>query len=175
MKHIAIISLAVLFMALSAYPLSASEEADKPYHGDDAETWASHYGEEWFNYFSKDAMLWFPGGRADYYHNLWISKVFGANPTTKDWTITNRHYVFDDNVYAVEWFYEATYLDDGFTQMETTLAIAFIKDNEIVRFYEYFDDSVGTLQKAGLMPKFDRDGMITPWPKGAWMKVPYRP
>ena len=53
--------------------------------------------------------------------------------TTKDWKLFNRHYLFDGDWYAVEWFYSATTIKTGGKQVESTLAFGHVQDGKTCR------------------------------------------
>lgn len=140
-----------------------------------ASEWIPLYGETWWDYYHPDWEGFFPGGRSNRFHELYLAKVRRNNPLTVDWRIFNRKYVYDGSWFAVEWFYRATHVEDGFQQWEATLGIGRIKEGKMVLWTEYFDDNVGNLQRVGLMPFYEPDEAIMPWPKGAVLKLPYRP
>ncbi len=164
--------LAVLALCAGAY---AADKPEMTVITNDTSEWIPLYGEDWFNYFHPDWMGWFPGGKNNAYHDKRVQARWAENQITKDWTIFNKSHVFDGEWFAVEWFYQATYLSDGFTEWETTLGIGKLKEGKLVLWIEYFDDNVGKLQKLGLMPFPDKDEPVYPWTAKAKINLPYRP
>lgn len=104
-----------------------------------------------------------------------MQKQWKLNPITENWEIFHKSYVYDGEWFAVEWFYRAAYLDDGFTQWECTLGIGRIVDGKMILWTEYFDDAVGKLQRLHLMPNPEPDEEVFPWPAKAKVSLPYRP
>ncbi|HRE80873.1 MAG TPA: hypothetical protein PLN52_07480 [Opitutaceae bacterium] len=140
-----------------------------------ASEWIPLYGEAWWNYYHKDYEGFYPGGRSNLMHDAYLARVRKNTALTVDWQIFNRRYTYDGEYFAVEWFYRATNVADGFRQWEATLGIGRIKDGKMVLWTEYFDDSVGVLQQLGLMPFYDKDEAPFPWPEKAVLHLPYRP
>ena len=137
--------------------------------------WIPLYGEKWWNYYHADFEGFFPGGRSNILHDLYLAKVRRNTALTVDWQIFGRDYTFDGEWFAVEWFYRATNVADGFQQWESTLGVGRLKDGKMVLWTEYFDDSVGALQQLGLLPFYRKDEPKFPWPEGAKLSLPYRP
>jgi len=141
-----------------------------------AAEWVPLYGEEWWHHYHPAYEGWFPGGRSNFYHDKWIfGKVAIKHALTDNWLIFNRNYSFDGQWFAVEWSYRATDKTDGFKQWESTMGFGRIKDGKLILWCEYFDDSVGHLQKLGLMPIYEADEPHAPWPAKAILHMPYRP
>lgn len=95
-----------------------------------AKQWVPLFAEDWWNHYHPDYQAWYPGGRSNRFHDMWIAKVMIKHAQTKDWEIINRDYAFDGQWFAVEWHYRSTYIADGFRQWETTLAFAKIHEGK---------------------------------------------
>lgn len=165
------------FVASLIEPAAAQTEAPKPMTviTNDSAQWIPLYGETWWDYYHPDYVGLFPGGRSNFYHDAYLAKVRRNHPLTVDWQIFKRQYVYDGEWFAVEWFYRATHVSDGFRQWEGTLGIGRIKDGKMILWSEFFDDNVGNLQRIGLMPFYEESEMPFPWPKKAVLVLPYRP
>jgi hypothetical protein len=172
------VTLALLGLVPNAAPAADAPTSTAPVVYDPSLTaaqWVPLYGEEWWNHYDPTYEGWFPGGRSNLYHDTWLAKIAIKHALTNEWKIFNRDYAYDGQWFAVEWSYRATDLTDGFKQFESTLGFGRIKDGRIILWCEYFDDSVGHLQKLGLMPIYDADEPHAPWPAKAFIKIPYRP
>lgn len=117
----------------------------------------------------------YPFGRSNKAHDDEIARAGGMQTITTDWKEYNKHYLFDGDWYAVEWFYSATTIKTGGRQIESTLAFGKVKDGKLVVWNEYFDDVVGELEQEGKLPLYQADELPFPWPAGAKIKHPYRP
>jgi hypothetical protein len=165
-----------VIVLLAGIVAGGGEEASTaPVVTNDSAVWLPIYGEKMFDHQHPDWEGWFPGGRNNRFHDLYVQSVWQRAPITKDWKISNRAYVFDGEWFAVEWFYRATYTDDGFREWESTLGIGRLVDGKMILWTEYFDDSVGNLQRLRLMPLFEADEPVFPWPQKAVIRIPYRP
>lgn len=163
-------------LAISSSSLLADEHTKEAYTGNDASIWIQHYGEDWFNHYAESFEIYFPGGKSNEYHEQYIKSALYSRVPTKDWTIFNRRYYTDGPYFACEWYYKATYKDDGFQQWESTLVIGKIKDGKLIWFSEWFDDSVGSLQRLHLLDFFENtEGEVHPWPNTKLMRADYRP
>jgi hypothetical protein len=140
-----------------------------------AAQWVPLYGEKWWEHYHPAYEGWYPGGRANLYHDTWLAKVAIKHALTDNWLIFDRDYAYDGQFFAVEWSYRATDKSDGFKQWESTLGFGRIHEGKIILWCEYFDDSVGHLQKLGLMPLYEADEAHAPWPAKAILRLPYRP
>lgn len=140
-----------------------------------AAQWVPLYGEQWWNHYHPAYEGWFPGGRSNLHHDAWLAKLAVKHALTDNWLIFERDYSYDGQWFAVEWKYRATDKADGFKQWESTLGFGRIHDGKIILWCEYFDDSVGHLQKLGLMPFYEPNEPHAPWPAKAFLKLPYRP
>jgi hypothetical protein len=178
MKLLTFAVLSFLAPLAASLPLSAEEKKAVPPPYDPTHTakeWVPHFAEEWWNHYHPDYEAWYPGGRSNRFHDAWLARVMKKHARSVNWEIFNRQYAFDGQWFAVEWFYRATDVDSDFRQWESTLAFARIHEGKKILWIEYFDDSVGNLQRIGMMPFFDADEPIAPWPAKAILKMPYRP
>jgi hypothetical protein len=141
----------------------------------DAAAWIPLYGEQWWNYYHHVYVGLYPGGRSNLMHDRYLARVRKNTALTVDWQIFKRDYTYDGEWFAVEWFYRATHVSDGFRQWESTLGIGRLKEGKLVLWTEYFDDSVGELQRIGLLPFYRDDEPKFPWPEEAKLSLPYRP
>jgi hypothetical protein len=129
----------------------------------------------WFKYKSPAIQEAYPFGRSNAAHNAELDKIFDFNKVSKDSDLRNKHYLAEDDWYAVEWNYSATDVVTGRKQKESSLCLAQIKDQKIVQWIEYFDDTVGELQMAGKLPLPPATEAPNPWPLDAKMTRTYRP
>jgi len=142
---------------------------------DDSAVWLPLYGERMMEYYHPDWQGWFPGGRSNRFHEQYAQGVWQRAPSTRDWQLLNRTYVPDGEWFAMEYFYRATYTADGFRQWEATLGVGRLKEGRLVLWMEFFDDSLGNLQRLRLMPLFGEQEPVYPWPVKAVLSLPYRP
>ena len=156
-------------------PLVAEEPKPMTVITNDSAEWVPLYGEKWWDYYHADFEGFFPGGKSNLMHDRYLARIRKNTALTVDWQIFKRHYVFDGEWFAVEWFYRATNVSDGFRQWESTLGIGRLKEGKMVLWTEYFDDSVGELQHIGLLPFYGENEAAFPWPEKAALSLPYRP
>lgn len=119
---------------------------------------------EWYKQKHEDIQEWYPFGHTNKAHGALLKQRGPIAPVSKDWSITNKAYLAEDDWYAVEWLYHATDVATGKKQVEATLGFAQIKDRKIVLWIEFFDDSVGTQQISGSLPLFAEKDEPFPWP-----------
>jgi hypothetical protein len=169
--------LAALALSISA-PRSRADEATPKLAElgmNDSAKWIPVFGDNIWAQYHPDWQGWFPGGHSNRFHELYVKTKWDRHPITDKWIVSNQDWVFNGEWFAVEWFYRASYTDDGFQQWESTLGIGRLKDNKLVSWTEYFDDSVGNLQHLRLMPVYDITEPVFPWPAKASLHLPYRP
>ena len=140
-----------------------------------AKKFIDSFGDTALSRFSDKIEEAYPFGRSNKARDEEIAKGGGMETTTTDWKVFNKHYLFDGDWYAVEWFYSATTIKTGGRQVESTLAFGKVQDGKLVVWDEYFDDVVGELEQAGQLPLYKPAEMPFPWPAGATLKHPYRP
>lgn len=140
-----------------------------------AKKFIDRVGDDSLKYFADSIEESYPFGRSNKTRDEEIAKGGGMETTTTDWKLSNRHYLFDGDWYAVQWFYSATTIKTGKKQLECTLAFGKVQDGKLVVWNEYFDDLVGELQQAGELPFYEPDEAPFPWPAAATLKHPYRP
>ena len=143
--------------------------------GGAARKFIDQVGDNSLKYFADSIEESYPFGRSNKARDEEISKGGGMETITTDWKLTNRHYLFDGDWYAVQWFYGATTIKTGKKQLECTLAFGKVKDGKLVVWNEYFDDTVGELEQEGKLPLYQPDETPFPWPAAATLKHPYRP
>lgn len=175
MKKLIILTLLTSVSIAGAAPDESVQKAEEPYTGSDASIWIPKYGEEWFKHYADNYVALYPGGRSNVYHDAYIGEAWYSNPTTKDWDIFQRDYIYDGQWFGVLWFYRATKVDNGFKQVESTIGMGKIVDGKLKIWIEYFDDSVGHMQELRIMPKFKEGDEGLPWPEGAPITQEYRP
>lgn len=143
-----------------------------------AEKWIAEWGEKWWERYHDEVDSQYPGGRSNKYHDSYIQEALKkmSDQAWTDWKISNRHYLFEDDWFAVEWFYQASQPSTGLVQLESTLAFGRIEDDHLRVWIEYFDDMVGKYQSIGVMKLFDKENEVPyPWPKDTQLKKKYRP
>jgi hypothetical protein len=142
-----------------------------------ASAWVAEWGEKWWERYHPDYQAWYPGGRTNRYHDLYVQKAMRRSADTgiADFIIRNRRYLFDGDWFVVEWVYEATQETTGLVQRESTVAFGHIVDDHLMTWVEYFDDMVGSYQWAGAMPLYDEDEEPYPWPEDVPLRREYRP
>mgnify|MGYP006430218125 CR=1 FL=1 len=143
-----------------------------------ARPWVDKWGEIFWERFHDNLEAWYPGGRTNSFHNLYIEQALKRIPDApwEDWEISNQDYTFTGDWFAAEWFYKAVHPSTGKVQLEATLVFGRIQDGELIRLYEYFDDMVGRYQFIGAMRLYDRtDEDPFPWPRGTALSRAYRP
>jgi len=142
-----------------------------------ASAWVAEWGEKWWERYHPDYHAWYPGGRTDRYHDLYVQEAMRRSADTgiADFVIRNRRYLFDGDWFVVEWVYESTQATTGLVQRESTIAFGRIVDDHLMTWVEYFDDMVGAYQWAGAMPLYDKDEEPYPWPADVPLRREYRP
>ena len=138
-----------------------------------AKKFIDRVGDDSLKYFADSIEESYPFGRSNKARDEEVAKA--GEGTSTDWKLTNRHYLFDGDWYAVQWFYGATTIKTGKKQLECTLAFGKVQDGKLVVWDEYFDDVVGELQQEGKLPYYEPDETPFPWPAAATLKHPYRP
>jgi ketosteroid isomerase-like protein len=137
------------------------------------------HGDVWFNFWADDREEAYPFGYSNKKITEEISKeVNPAAGTSIDATLTNKHYIFEGDWYAVEWYYSATDKKTGRRQRESTCAFGRIKDGKLNYWREFFDDRVGRRQQGfypGKLPLYGDAESPSPWPAKAKLFVRYRP
>lgn len=154
--------------------LAAALRAEVP-TADSATTFINTVEPVWFNHKSPAIQESYPFGRSDAANNAALDKVFDFTKVSKDGEILNKRYLAEGDWYAVEWHYHATSVATGRRQVESSLCLAQIKDQKIVWWIEFFDDTVGELQMAGKLPLPPPAEEPAPWPLQSTLKRPYRP
>lgn len=147
----------------------------EPAAADSATTFINTRENVWYKHKSPAIQEAYPFGRSNAAHNVELDKIFDFNKVSKDSDLRNKHYLAEDDWYAVEWNYSATSVATGRKQLESSLCIAQIKDQKIVWWIEYFDDTVGEMQMAGKLPLPPSTEEPNPWPKKSTTVRPYRP
>ncbi|MBC7366591.1 MAG: hypothetical protein H7343_07240 [Undibacterium sp.] len=142
---------------------------------DSATTFINTVEPVWYKHKSPAIQESYPFGRSDAANNAVLDKLFDFSKVSKDGDILNKRYLAESDWYAVEWHYHATSVATGRKQVESSLCIAQIKDQKMVWWIEYFDDTVGELQMAGKLPLSPPTEEPAPWPLQATLKRPYRP
>ena len=142
---------------------------------DSASTFINTRENLWFKYKSPAMREAYPFGRSDAANNAKVDQIFDFSKVSKENELRNKHYLAEGDWYAVEWNYSATNVTTGRKQVESSLCLAQIKDQLIVQWIEYFDDTVGELQMEGKLPLPPRTEEPTPWPLQAAITRPYRP
>ena len=143
-----------------------------------AEKWVEIWAEKWYERYHKEVDAQYPGGRSNLFHDQYIQEALKnlKDKAWVDWKISNRYYLFDDEWFAAEWFYESTQQATGIKQIESTLAFGRIEDDHLISWIEYFDDKVGEYQMINAMKLFDKDKEVPfPWPENTALKKKYRP
>jgi len=159
-----------VLLALCAGPLGAESSP-----ANSATTFVNTRENEWFKYKHSDITELYPFGRSSAAHNKVLDKLYDFGKVSKDSDLRNKRYLVEGDWYAVEWHYLATSVATGKKQVESSLCIAQIKDQQIIVWIEYFDDTVGELQMAGKLPLSPDTEDPAPWPVKAKLKRIYRP
>lgn len=139
--------------------------------------WVEDWGDKWWERYHSDYVALYPGGRSDRYHDQYVEKILPYFPEnrTENWTITGKRYIYDGDWFAVEWFFQSTFVKSGDVQKEATLAFGRIEDDRLIEWIEYFDDAVGEYQRQGALPLYDSDEDPYPWPENVPLFRKYRP
>ena len=140
-----------------------------------AREFVARFGPTWFEHLHDDIQSAYPFGRSNKANDAKIAKVFDVNTVSRDVALTDEHYLYDGDQYAVQWFYHATFVQTGAKQVECTLAFGRVQDGQLIEWREYFDDAVGELQAAGALPLYAPGEEPFPWPRQAQIRRPYRP
>jgi hypothetical protein len=170
MKTYSLIACCAVLLAPS---LRAESDAKKPESA--AKVFVDRVGDDLLNCFADSIDEAYPFGRSNKAHDDEIAKAGGMQTTTNEWKLWNKHFFFDGDWFAVEWFYGATTIKTGGKQIESTLAFGKVKDGKIIIYNEFFDDTVGEMEQSGILPLYTEDEFPFPWPAGAKIKHPYRP
>lgn len=163
----------VLLAALGG-AVAATLQAQVP-PADSATTFVNTIEPVWFNHKGAAIQESYPFGRSNAAHNATLDKIFDFSKVSKDWAILNKRFLVEGDWYVVEWHYHATSVVTGRKQVESSLCLGQIKDQKLVWWIEYFDDSVGILQMEGKLPLPPATEEPMPWPMEAKLKRPYRP
>ncbi len=129
----------------------------------------------WFDHKHPEIVEGYPFGRSDAANNAALDKVFTFTDVSKDFFLRNKRYLAEGDWYVVEWFYGATSARTGAEQIEASLCFGRIKDQKLIEWIEYFDDSVGEMQMAGVLPLYDPGEEPFPWPRATYQRRSYRP
>ncbi len=143
-----------------------------------AETWVATWGDKWYERYHENVDAQYPGGRSNLFHDQYIQEALRnmKDEAWIDWKITNRHYLFDNEWFAAEWFYQSTQESTGIVQRESTLAFGKIVDDHLIYWIEYFDDKVGEYQMINAMKLFNMEKELPfPWPENTVLRKKYRP
>ena len=101
-----------------------------------AKAFIDRVGDKLLDYFSDDVVEAYPFGRSNKARDEEIAKGGGMQTTTKDWRLYNKHFLFDGEWFAVEWFYSSVYIKSGARQVESTLAFGKVRDGKIAVYNE---------------------------------------
>ena len=164
----------VLLPALLLFSALAVTVADENTAGA-ARTFIAAHGPRWFEHLHPEIQSAYPFGRSTQAHDAEIAKGFDINTVSRDVSITDEHYLYDGDWYAVQWFYRATFVKGGAKQQESTLAFGRVQDSKLIEWKEYFDDAVGELQAEGKLPLYAPGEEPFPWPEGTKTRHSYRP
>ena len=155
--------------------LAGSPAGAEPSAPESATTFINTRENEWYKYKSPMIEEAYPFGRSNAANNSKLAKAADGSEVSKDAGIRNKHFLAENDWYAVEWNYFATSVATGRKQTESSLCLAQVKGGQIVWWIEYFDDTVGELQMAGKLPLPPETEAPNPWPLKATITRPYRP
>lgn len=171
MKKYSLIACCAVLLAPSLRAQGVPKEPDSV-----AKAFVDRVGDGLLDNFADSVDEAYPFGRSNKAHDDEIAKSpAGMHLTTTDWKLWNKHFFYDGDWFAVEWFYGATTIKTGGKQIESTLAFGKVKDGKIIIYNEFFDDTVGEMEQSGILPLYTEDEFPFPWPAGAKIKHPYRP
>jgi hypothetical protein len=161
-------------LALAGGFVLAAQAATAP-GPDDAAGFIATRGPNQFDYTHPDIKEAFPFGRSDAANDkkLADSHAFGA--LTDFGALDHRHYIVEGDRFAVEWLYHATWKRTGNKQVEASLCFGRVKDQQLISWTEYFDDTVGELQDQHLLPLYAESEVNYPWPSPTALSRVYRP
>lgn len=168
---------ALLVIMIMAVDASAAEETGSQMESS-AKSWIADWGDQWWEKFHEDIEAWYPGGRSNRFHNIYIEDAMKLRrePAWEDWEISNQQYIFTSDWFAAEWFYRAVQPSTGKMQIEATLIFGRVQDGKMISLFEYFDDMVGRYQTIGAMRLYDRaHEKPFPWPRNSALRRAYRP
>ena len=165
----------IALLLTSLLSLGAAQLASESSAGNSAQKFINTVENEWYRHKAGNIEEWYPFGHTNPAHAAAL-KLLGPTPSvSKDWSITNKAYLAEDDWYAVEWFYSATNLAPGRKQVECTLGFSQIKNQKIVQWIEYFDDTVGEQQMNGTLSLYTETDEPFPWPAVNPPRRVYRP
>ncbi len=149
--------------------------ATEPAEADSAQKFINSVEHEWYRHKADDIEEWYPFGHTNQAHGALLKQLGPVAPVSKDWSITNKAYLAENDWYAVEWLYHATDIATGRKQVEATLGFAQIRDQKLVLWIEFFDDTVGAQQLKSLLPLYAENDEPFPWPRIEGPPRIYRP
>ena len=163
--------------AVSLFPiLLASSVRAEPVPGNDsAVDFVNQREALWFNYKSPAIDEGYPFGRSNAANNARLDSLFTFTDRSTDYYIRNKRFIVEGDWYVVEWFYGAKDARTGAPQMEGSLCFGQIKDQMLVSWIEFFDDTVGEMQIAGEFPLYGPTADPFPWPATTYRQRVYRP
>ena len=165
----------ILAGVFSVLAWAASGGAENRAGTDSAAVFINTREAAWFKHKSPEIQEAYPFGHSNTAHNAVLAQRPEAAPVSKDWFLRNKRYLAESDWYVVEWHYGATSVATGQKQVESSLCFAEVKDQQIVKWIEFFDDTVGELQMAGKLPLPAAAEEPGPWPALAVLGRVYRP
>jgi len=158
---------------VGALALAATDAAAPS--GDNAAAFVATRGTKQFDYTHPQIEEAFPFGRSNAANDKKLEEAHAFGALTDFVALDHRHYITEGNRYVVEWLYHATWKKTGHSQVEASLCFGQVKDQQLYRWTEYFDDTVGELQDQGKLPLYLESEVNYPWPKNATISRVYRP
>jgi hypothetical protein len=160
---------AVLAFFLLALPSAGAANAD------DAETFIQNREPKRSDYQHPELKEAFPFGRSDLANDKKLAALGAFDALTDYEGLDHKHFIVEGNRYAVEWLYHATWKSTKNKQVEASLCFARVKDQLLISWTEYFDDTVGELQDKHLLPLYGDPKELFPWPSPTTTTRIYRP
>jgi hypothetical protein len=165
----------VLQLASIACGLVLSARAAPAPGPDDAATFIATRGPNQFDFTHPDITEAFPFGRSDAANDKKLADLHAFGALTDFGALDHRHYLVEGDRFAVEWLYHATWKKTGRPQVEASLCFGRVKDQQLISWTEYFDDTVGELQDQHLLPLYAEGEENFPWPGPTGTSRVYRP
>ena len=162
-------------LLISLLGLGAAQSTPAPAAANSAQKFINTVEHEWYRHKADDIEEWYPFGHTNQAHGALLKQLGPVAPVSKDWSITNKAYLSENDRYAVEWLYPATDSATGRKQVEATLGFAQIRDQKLVLWIEFFDDTVGAQQLKSLLPLYAENDEPFPWPRIEGPPRIYRP
>lgn len=142
---------------------------------DDAATFIATRGPNQFDYTHPEIKEAFPFGRSDAANDKKLAASHAFGTLTDFGALDHRHYLVEGDRFAVEWLYHATWKKTGNRQVEASLCFGRVKDQQLISWTEYFDDTVGELQDQHQLPLYAESEVNYPWPAPTVLTRVYRP